>query len=125
MGLMRGDASTVSALASTADESQFWVLPKASADEPVSRNGLSGARPDSAKGCRWSQGVDATLVCSLSAGVRNPNVCLGRVLSLRAMSSNSDCEKLDRPAVFGRYWRNRPFVFSLEPRCQGLCGSQK
>ena len=26
---------------------------------------------------------------------------------------------------FGRYWRRRPFVFSFEPRCQGLRGSQK
>ena len=23
------------------------------------------------------------------------------------------------------YWRSRRLVFSLEPRCQGLCGSQK
>src|SRR4029077_14554663 len=74
---------------------------------------------------RWSQGVDATLACSLSAGVRNPKVCRGRVLSLRAISSSSDCENLDRSAFFGRYCRSRPFVFSFEPRCQGLCGSQK
>ena len=26
---------------------------------------------------------------------------------------------------FGRYWRSRPFVFSLVPRCQGAIGSQK
>ena len=26
----------------------------------------------------WSQGVDATLACSLSAGVSNPNVFRGR-----------------------------------------------
>ena len=25
----------------------------------------------------------------------------------------------------GKYWRSRPLVFSLEPRCHGLCGSQK
>ena len=25
----------------------------------------------------------------------------------------------------GKYWRNRPLVFSLVPRCQGLCGSAK
>src|SRR6202030_2426585 len=73
----------------------------------------------------WSQGVDATLACSLSAGVRNPKVCRGRVLSRRAISSSSDCENLDRSAFFGRYCRSRPFVFSFEPRCQGLCGSQK
>jgi RNA polymerase sigma factor (sigma-70 family) len=31
----------------------------------------------------------------------------------------------DRPVFFGKYCRNSPFVFSFEPRCQGLCGSQK
>lgn len=25
----------------------------------------------------------------------------------------------------GKYCRTRPFMFSLEPRCHGLCGSQK
>ena len=25
----------------------------------------------------------------------------------------------------GKYWRSRRLVFSFEPRCQGLCGSQK
>ena len=28
-------------------------------------------------------------------------------------------------ATLGRYCRNRPLVFSLMPRCQGLCGSAK
>ncbi|GJF31256.1 hypothetical protein KNE206_39560 [Kitasatospora sp. NE20-6] len=27
--------------------------------------------------------------------------------------------------ALGKYWRSRPLVFSLEPRCQGLAGSQK
>jgi IS30 family transposase len=27
--------------------------------------------------------------------------------------------------VFGKYWRNKPLVFSFDPRCQGLRGSQK
>lgn len=26
---------------------------------------------------------------------------------------------------FGKYCRSRPLVFSFEPRCQGLAGSQK
>ena len=26
---------------------------------------------------------------------------------------------------FGKYWRSSPLVFSLVPRCHGLCGSQK
>ena len=27
--------------------------------------------------------------------------------------------------ALGKYWRSRPLVFSLDPRCQGLWGSQK
>ena len=27
--------------------------------------------------------------------------------------------------LVGKYWRSDPFVFLLEPRCQGPCGSQK
>lgn len=26
---------------------------------------------------------------------------------------------------FGKYCRSNPLMFSLVPRCQGLCGSQK
>src|SRR5262249_48849849 len=31
----------------------------------------------------------------------------------------------DRSTFLGRYWRNRPLVFSLLPRCHGDRGSQK
>jgi hypothetical protein len=27
--------------------------------------------------------------------------------------------------LLGKYWRSSPLVFSLLPRCQGECGSQK
>jgi len=30
-----------------------------------------------------------------------------------------------RSARLGKYWRSSPLVFSLLPRCHGLCGSQK
>lgn len=30
-----------------------------------------------------------------------------------------------RSVPLGKYCRSRPFVFSFEPRCQGLAGSQK
>src|SRR5277367_6575034 len=30
-----------------------------------------------------------------------------------------------RSVPLGKYCRNNPLVFSFEPRCQGLCGSQK
>ena len=38
---------------------------------------------------------------------------------------SSDWEYLVRSVFFGKYCRKSPFVFSFEPRCQGLCGSQK
>src|SRR4051812_5232756 len=41
------------------------------------------------------------------------------------MASSSACENTDRSVPLGKYCRSRPLVFSLEPRCQGLCGSQK
>jgi putative transposase len=31
----------------------------------------------------------------------------------------------DKSVPFGKYCRSSPFVFSLLPRCQGLCGSAK
>lgn len=33
--------------------------------------------------------------------------------------------RTDRSVLLGKYCRSRPFVFSFEPRCQGLAGSQK
>jgi hypothetical protein len=31
----------------------------------------------------------------------------------------------DSTVPLGKYWRSSPLVFSLLPRCQGECGSQK
>jgi hypothetical protein len=38
-----------------------------------------------------------------------------------------DAAQVSRGVVgaLGKYWRSNPFVFSLVPRCQGECGSQK
>ncbi len=33
--------------------------------------------------------------------------------------------RMERSVPLGRYWRIRPLVFSLEPRCQGDRASQK
>ena len=60
-----------------------------------------------------------------SAGVFQPRVLRGRVLSARATASRSSREWRARSVPFGKYWRSRPLVFSLVPRCHGLCGSQK
>ena len=41
------------------------------------------------------------------------------------MAFNSRWVYPDRSVPFGKYWRSRPLVFSLVPRCQGLYGSAK
>ena len=37
-----------------------------------------------------------------------------------AMTFSSRCVSPDRSVPLGQYWRNRPWVFSLVPRYQGL-----
>ena len=52
-------------------------------------------------------------------------VLRGRLLSARTTASRSPRGCRARSVPFGKYWRNRPLVFSLVPPCQGLWGSQK
>lgn len=51
------------------------------------------------------------------------SVLRSRLLS--RIASSSACENTDRSVLLGRYCRNRPLVFSLEPRRHGACGSAK
>jgi putative transposase len=60
-----------------------------------------------------------------SAGVCQPSVFRGRALSEAATAANSSGPWSLKSVPFGKYCRSKPFVFSLEPRCQGLRGSQK
>ncbi len=60
-----------------------------------------------------------------SAGVCQPSVLRGRLLSAAATASSSVAVCWLRSVPLGKYWRSRPLVFSFVPRCQGLCGSQK
>ena len=69
-----------------------------------------------------AQAVDATQALKRSAGVSNPGVCLGCPLRRRANVSRCSCECTDKSVPTGKYRRNNPFVFSFEPRCQGLLG---
>ncbi len=69
--------------------------------------------------------VDATHALNLSAGVSNSNVSRGRSFNSRATLLSVACECTDKSVPFGKYCRNNRLVFSFEPRCQGLCGSQK
>ena len=60
-----------------------------------------------------------------SAGVFQPSVLRGRALRAIATAAMSSSSWALRSVPFGKYWRSSPLVFSLVPRCQGLCGSQK
>ena len=67
-----------------------------------------------------AQPVDATQALKRSAGVSNPSVLRGRPLSFRAIASRWSCECRDKSVPLGKYHRSSPFVFSFDPRCQGL-----
>ena len=41
------------------------------------------------------------------------------------MAAMSSAVQRDRSVPFGKYWRNKPLVFSLVPRCHGLSGSAR
>jgi hypothetical protein len=71
---------------------------------------------------RW---MESSCSFRTSAGVFQPRVLRGRLLRAAATASRSPRVCLLRLVPLGKYWRSRPLVFSLVPRCQGLCGSQK
>src|SRR5207244_4027244 len=61
----------------------------------------------------------------VSAGVFQARVLRGRLLRVAATAARSSGLCRVKSVPLGKYWRSRPLVFSLVPRCQGLCGSQK
>src|SRR5882724_10341861 len=69
--------------------------------------------------------ADCKTSSSASAGVRQPRVFRGLVLSARATAARVSALWTLRSVPFGKYWRSSPLVFSFVPRCHGLCGSQK
>ena len=71
------------------------------------------------------QPVNATHLANRSAGVSKFNVFLGRSFSRRATAFNLFWWTFERFIPFGKYCLRRPLVFSFDPRCQGLWGSQK
>jgi hypothetical protein len=72
-----------------------------------------------------SQPVDATQAFKLSAGVSKPKVLRGRSFNRLATAFSLAWECTDKSVPLGKYCLSKPFVFSLEPRCHGLRGSQK
>ncbi|MGY4368939.1 putative transposase [Bradyrhizobium sp. LB1.3] len=57
--------------------------------------------------------------------VFQPSVFRGRALRAAATADISSALWMLRSVPFGKYCRSNPLVFSLVPRCHGLCGSQK
>ena len=77
--------------------------------------------------CHLSRGsnttpFDATHWLNRSAGVSMSSAFLARSFICLATALSVACECTER-SPFGKYFLSRPFVFSLDPRCQGLCGS--
>lgn len=60
-----------------------------------------------------------------SIGFLNSSRLRGLSLSSAATQSRSWALWMLKSVPLGKYWRSSPFVFSLMPRCQGECGSQK
>ena len=65
------------------------------------------------------------LVEGFGGGFPAEGFCGVRVLRASATASRSSRLCRARSVPLGKYWRSRPLVFSLVPRCQGLWGSQK
>ena len=49
----------------------------------------------------------------------------GRVLRCQATAASSIWVKPETSIRLGKYWLSKPLVFSLMPRCQGLCWSAR
>ena len=72
-----------------------------------------------------SSGRCNTSIKSFGWGCKSQSLTWSFVELRRATLLSWACEYTDRSVPFGKYCRSRPLVFSLEPRCHGLCGSQK
>ena len=58
---------------------------------------------------------------TLAIKAHDPVVVAPRA-EVAATASISSAFQRDRLVLFGKYWRSKPLVFSLVPRCHGLCG---
>jgi hypothetical protein len=66
-----------------------------------------------------------TRLSSRFAGVCQPSTLRGRELSSLATAWRCSALCTLKSVPLGKYWRSKPFMFSFEPLCHGLAGSQK
>lgn len=85
---------------------------------------ISDISRETASSCdfnRWTQHKPRTAQPVFSYS----RVFLGRSLSCLATALSLAWLWTDRSVPFGKYCRSSLLVFSFDPRCHGLCGSQK
>jgi len=68
--------------------------------------------------------IEAMHALNLCAGVSYSNVLRGRSGNCRATAFSFALEYTDTSVPFGKYCLSKPLVFSFDPLCQGLHGSQ-
>ena len=88
------------------------------------RPGMSGGDAATAGSCQ-AAASRSRISASASAGVFQPSVLRGRPFSSSATAASCPGPYPARDVPLGKYWRSSPLVFSLLPRCHGLCGSQE
>ena len=72
-----------------------------------------------------AQPVDATHSLNRSAGRLEVQRFSGPLVELARHLVEMGLRVRRQVGPSGKYWRSRRLVFSFDPRCQGLCGSQK
>jgi len=98
---------------------------------PVHRGGLVHHSDRGSQGGFNRSSQQWVYLCSIrkrsrtSTGVFQPSVLRGLVFRAWATARRSLAVCRLRSVPLGKYCLSKPLVFSFEPRCQGLCGSQK
>jgi heparanase len=119
---------------SVGEAAEAWAVVSGygSADLLKTRDLLAASRPAQVDAWRIqsvaatpSFPADTSKWSSASAGVFQSSVLRGRELRAAATAAISSALFVLRSVPLGKYWRSSPLVFSLVPRCHGLCGSQK
>jgi hypothetical protein len=65
---------------------------------------------------------DDSAAVNISAGVRQPRVLRGGLLSRSSTARRSYAVRADRSLPLRKHWRSRPLMFSFVPRCHSTSG---